>query len=39
VLLDRRSRIIERIFGFGGEAEFQKLREAIASEVRANPRG
>jgi thiol-disulfide isomerase/thioredoxin len=35
VLLDRRSRVIERIFGFGGEAEFQKLREAIASEVRA----
>ena len=35
VLLDRQGRVIERIFGFGGAAEFQKLREAIATEVRA----
>ena len=35
VLLDRRGRVIERIFGFGGVAEFQKLRETIALEVRA----
>lgn len=35
VLLDRRGRIIERIFGFGGAAEFQRLRETIAKEVRA----
>jgi hypothetical protein len=35
VLLDRRGRVIERIFGFGGPAEFQRLRETIALEVRA----
>jgi thiol-disulfide isomerase/thioredoxin len=35
VLLDRRGRIIERIFGFGGAEEFQKLHETIANEVRA----
>lgn len=35
VLLDRRGRIIERIFGFGGAEEFQKLRDSIAVEVRA----
>ena len=35
VLLDRRGRIIERIFGFGGAAEFRQLRETIAKEVRA----
>ena len=35
VLLDRRGRIIERIFGFGGAAEFSKLRRTIANEVRA----
>jgi thiol-disulfide isomerase/thioredoxin len=35
VLLDRHGRVIERIFGFGGAAEFQKLRETIALEVRA----
>ncbi len=35
VLLDRRGRIIERIFGFGGAAEFTKLRQTIANEVRA----
>jgi thiol-disulfide isomerase/thioredoxin len=33
VLLDRQGRVIERIFGFGGAAEFQKLRETIALEV------
>jgi len=35
VLLDRRGRIIERIFGFGGAEEFRQLRETIAKEVRA----
>lgn len=35
VLLDRRGRIIERIFGFGGADEFAKLRQTIANEVRA----
>src|SRR6266550_1062255 len=34
VLLDRRGRIIERIFGFGGAAEFRELHDAIAIEVR-----
>ncbi|MGH7568139.1 MAG: TlpA disulfide reductase family protein, partial [Gemmatimonadales bacterium] len=33
VLLDRRGRIVERIFGFGGAAEFRHLRETIANEV------
>jgi thiol-disulfide isomerase/thioredoxin len=35
ILLDRRGRIVERIFGFGGAQEFQSLRAAIAKEVRA----
>ncbi len=35
VLLDRRGRIIERIFGFGGAEEFRQLRETIAKEVTA----
>lgn len=35
VLLDRRGRVIERIFGFGGAAAFAKLHETIANEVRA----
>ena len=35
VLLDRKARVIERIFGFGGAAEFEKLRDTIAVEVRA----
>jgi len=35
VLLDRRGRIIARIFGFGGAAEFQRLHDTIAKEVRA----
>ena len=35
VLLDREGRIIERIFGFGGAAEFRRLRETIAKEVAA----
>ena len=34
VLLDRRGRVIERIFGFGGAAAFAKLHETIANEVR-----
>jgi len=36
VLLDRRGRIIERIFGFGGDAEFQHLRQTIAKEIHAD---
>ncbi|HXF94559.1 MAG TPA: TlpA disulfide reductase family protein, partial [Gemmatimonadales bacterium] len=35
VLLDRRGRIVERIFGFGGASEFRRLRETIAKEVAA----
>lgn len=34
VLLDRRGRVIERIFGFGGADEFRTLRDTIAKEVR-----
>jgi hypothetical protein len=34
VLLDRRGRVIQRIFGFGGAAAFAKLHETIANEVR-----
>ncbi|HEX9705638.1 MAG TPA: redoxin domain-containing protein [Gemmatimonadales bacterium] len=33
LLLDRRGRVIERIFGFGGAREFARLRETIAKEV------
>jgi thiol-disulfide isomerase/thioredoxin len=36
VLLDRQGRIIERIFGFGGDVEFQHLRETIAREIHAD---
>ena len=36
LLLDRRGRVIERIFGFGGPAEFTRLRASIANEI-ANP--
>jgi thiol-disulfide isomerase/thioredoxin len=36
VLLDKQGRIIERIFGFGGEIEFQRLRETIAREIHAD---
>jgi thiol-disulfide isomerase/thioredoxin len=35
VLLDRRGRIIERIFGFGGATEFQQLHATIAKEIVA----
>ena len=35
VLLDRRGRIVRRIFGFGGADEFQALRATIAKEVHA----
>lgn len=35
VLLDRHGRIIERIFGFGGAAEFHQLHAAIAKEIAA----
>ena len=33
VLLDRHGRVIERIFGFGGEEEFRDLHATIAKEV------
>ena len=36
ILLDTRGRIIERIFGFGGPSEFERLRETIANAIR-NP--
>lgn len=36
VLLDKQGRIIERIFGFGGDAEFQHLRDIIAREIHAD---
>jgi len=36
VLLDKQGRMIERIFGFGGEIEFQRLRETIAREIHAD---
>lgn len=35
VLIDRRGRVVERIFGFGGEAEFRRLRGTIAKEIEA----
>jgi len=36
VLVDRQGRVIERIFGFGGEQEFRHLREIIAREIDAD---
>lgn len=36
VLLDRQGRVIERIFGFGGEQEFTRLREIITREIHAD---
>ena len=36
VLLDRQGRVIERIFGFGGDQEFRHLREMIAREIDAD---
>jgi thiol-disulfide isomerase/thioredoxin len=36
VLIDRNGRIIERIFGFGGEVEFTRLRATIAREIDAD---
>jgi hypothetical protein len=33
VLLDRQGREVERIFGFGGAAEFRRLRATIAKEL------
>jgi thioredoxin-related protein len=36
VLLDKQGRMIERIFGFGGQIEFQRLRETIAREIHAD---
>ena len=35
VLLDRHGRVVERIFGFGGEREFRDLTAAIAKEIVA----
>jgi thiol-disulfide isomerase/thioredoxin len=37
VLVDRNGRVIERIFGFGGDQEFRGLRETIARELDAGP--
>ena len=36
VLLDRNGRVIERIFGFGGDQEFSRLRATIARELDAD---
>ena len=36
VLLDRHGRVIERIFGFGGDTEFARLRATIAKEIHAD---
>ena len=36
VLLDKQGRIVERIFGFGGDGEFQHLRQTIAKEIHAD---
>jgi thiol-disulfide isomerase/thioredoxin len=36
ILLDRQGRVIERIFGFGGEREFVRLRETISREIHAD---
>jgi thiol-disulfide isomerase/thioredoxin len=33
VLLDREGRVVQRIFGFGGESEFRRLRETIANAI------
>ena len=33
ILLDRQGRVIERIFGFGGTAEFRDLSATIAKEI------
>jgi thiol-disulfide isomerase/thioredoxin len=33
VLIDKRGRVVERIFGFGGEEEFRNLHSTIAKEV------
>lgn len=35
VLLDRQGRVVQRIFGFGGQREFQELAAAIAKEIAA----
>ncbi|MGE5803680.1 MAG: redoxin domain-containing protein [Gemmatimonadota bacterium] len=36
LLLDRQGRVIERIFGFGGENEFRHLHELIEREINAD---
>jgi len=36
VLLDRQGRVIERIFGFGGDQEFRHLRDLISKEIDAD---
>jgi thiol-disulfide isomerase/thioredoxin len=35
VLLDRKGRVVERYFGFGGPEEFRRLSATIAREIRA----
>ena len=35
VLLDRRGRVIERYFGFGGAEQFRRLSTTIAQEIGA----
>ena len=37
VLLDRSGRVIERYFGFGGAAEFQRLAATVERELAASP--
>jgi thiol-disulfide isomerase/thioredoxin len=39
VLLDRRGRVVERYFGFGGPAEFERLAAAIEREIGTKPAG
>jgi len=36
VLLDRQGRVIERIFGFGGDQEFAHLRDLLEREINAD---
>ncbi len=39
VLLDRSGRVIDRYFGFGGQAEFERLAVTITKEIAAAPAG
>jgi hypothetical protein len=36
LLLDRQGRVIERIFGFGGDQEFAHLRDLLEREINAD---